>query len=142
MNWVNEKLGNLRAGVMRIVVSHHPFDLLEGRNPSCLVGRARLALKKFANHVDIFLAGHLHVGHSGPGSLGCQGDIHPALVLQAGTATSLRRRGEVNSFNVLRIDRWDVAIEQYQWNPKQGLFATSKVEGFRRGEKGWAKPPS
>jgi hypothetical protein len=38
-----------------------------------------------------------------------------ALLIRAGTATSTRGRGEVNAFNVVRIDRPEVAIDCMVW---------------------------
>ena len=38
-----------------------------------------------------------------------------ALVVQAGTATSTRARGETNSFNRLRIDGDLIDVERWAW---------------------------
>ena len=50
-----------------MIVTHHPFDLPEGYPSEHLVGRASMAMQRFAEAgADLFLAGHLHVSHVGP----------------------------------------------------------------------------
>jgi 3',5'-cyclic AMP phosphodiesterase CpdA len=52
--------------VIRIVVTHHPFDLPEGVAEARLLGRAAMAMEKLAAAgADLFLAGHLHISHIG-----------------------------------------------------------------------------
>jgi len=61
--WMREKLCDLDEKIVRIVVTHHPFDLPEGHDERDLVGRARMAMETLAScGADIFLAGHLHAG--------------------------------------------------------------------------------
>jgi len=43
-------------------------------------------------------------------------------VVQAGTATSWRRRGAPNSFNLIRLDGPDIAIEE--WTSDGGPFSS------------------
>src|SRR5581483_11593321 len=63
---IRERLCNLGDQVVRIVVTHHPFDLPEDRGERDLVGRARLAMETLADcGADVLLAGHLHTGHTG-----------------------------------------------------------------------------
>ncbi|MDQ6645966.1 MAG: metallophosphoesterase, partial [Pseudomonadota bacterium] len=54
------------AGLVKIVVSHHPFDLPDTPHTRDLVGRAPLAMEAFARcGVDLLLAGHLHTSQVG-----------------------------------------------------------------------------
>ena len=66
-----------------------------------------------------------------------------ALLVQAGTATSTRERGEPNSFNVLRVERPKISVERYVWQPVERQFIPAAVETFRRTDEGWerATPP-
>lgn len=123
----------------RIIVTHHPLDLPEPLRPHHLVGRAQMALAGFAAcHVDLFLAGHLHTSYSGGGAYGIL--IHPALIIQAGTATSTRTRGgELNSFNLVQIDCPLVAVEFFTWDCEERRFLPRTKARFERGEQGWAR---
>ena len=59
-------LDAMQPGLVKIVVSHHPFDLPEVPHTRDLVGRAPLAMDVFARSgVDLLLAGHLHTSQVG-----------------------------------------------------------------------------
>jgi len=134
---VRQRLCELPEPV-KIVVTHHPFDLPAGHDARQLVGRARQAMAMFANcGADILLAGHLHASHTGDTAARYKIDNFAALVVQAGTATSVRVRGEANSFNVLRIDRPRVRIERYDWNGAD--FSVASAETFTRTQGGWQR---
>lgn len=118
-------------------LTHHPFDLPEGFADIDLVGRARMAMSNFGKcGVDLFLAGHLHETRTGSAArYKIQGYF--ALVIQAGTATSTRGRGELNSFNLIRIDPPQITVETHAWQPDRHGFAISQTTHFRRSEDGW-----
>jgi hypothetical protein len=130
----------LEDRMAKVVVSHHPFDLPPGMSESQVAGRAQIALGHLARcGADILLAGHLHVSHAGETT-----PRHPIpgplpLVVQAGTATSTRERGEPNSFNVLRIAEGEVQVERLGFDAAHGVFAPAKRERFVRGKDGWEK---
>jgi hypothetical protein len=87
---------------------------------------------------DLFLAGHVHVSHTGHTKrYNIRG--HSALVVQAGTATSTRERGEANSFNVLRIAFPEITVEKFVWNPSTTAFAVSIIEKFKHTGEGWIR---
>ena len=134
---VRQRLCDLTEPV-KIVVTHHPFDLPEGHDARQLVGRARQAMAMFAScGADILLAGHLHASHTGDTAARYKIDNFAALVVQAGTATSVRVRGEANSFNVLRVERPRVRIERYEWNGAD--FSVASAETFTRTAGGWQR---
>jgi 3',5'-cyclic AMP phosphodiesterase CpdA len=136
---LREKFCSLRNGVVKAVVTHHPFDLPEGYDESELVGRARMAMTGLAEcGADLFLAGHLHISHTGHTKrYNISG--HSALVVQAGTATSTRERGEANSFNVLRIAFPEITVEKFTWNPSTTAFAVAIIEKFKHDGDGWIR---
>ena len=136
---LRDKFCSLRSDIVKVVVTHHPFDLPEGYNESDLVGRAKMAMTGLAEcGADLFLAGHLHVSHTGHTKrYNIHG--HSALVVQAGTATSTRERGEANSFNLLRIAYPAIAVEKFAWDPATSSFATASVEEFRHSDEGWIR---
>jgi len=139
VDWVIEKLGELREGVIKIVVSHHPFELLPDHKPGDLVGRGRVAMELLDSMVDIFLAGHLHVGSTGQCAqrLNIQGNV--ALIIQAGTAASHRMRGETNSFNVIRIDLPSITVERLRWDAEAGAFNIFCSGRFLQTKNGWSR---
>ena len=136
---LRDKFCSLRNEVVKVVVTHHPFDLPEGHDERDLVGRAKMAMTGLAEcGADLFLAGHLHISHTGHTK---RYNIHgySALVVQAGTATSTRERGEVNSFNLLRIAHPAITVERFAWNASTTSFAVSTVEEFKHTADGWIR---
>jgi 3',5'-cyclic AMP phosphodiesterase CpdA len=137
---VREKLCAYPAEVVKVVVTHHPFDLPEGFGSRELVGRAHVAMNTLAEcGADLFLAGHLHISHTGHTATRYKILGHSALVVQAGTATSTRGRGEANSFNVITLDHPKISVERMVWQPENKVFARSVVERFRHTFNGWQK---
>jgi 3',5'-cyclic AMP phosphodiesterase CpdA len=137
--WMRDRLSACDSSVVKVVVSHHPFDLPEGYDDRELVGRARMAMAGLAQWgADLFLAGHLHVSHTGHTATRYKIRGHSALVVQAGTGASTRSRGEANSFNVIRIDRPRIVVERLVWQPALGAFAVSTPERFRHTPAGWS----
>jgi 3',5'-cyclic AMP phosphodiesterase CpdA len=137
---IREELLGSGAELVRVVVTHHPFDLPEGYSDRGLVGRAQMAMTGLADcGADLFLAGHLHVGHTGHTAKRYKIRGHSALVVQAGTASSTRSRGEANSFNVIRIERPNISVERLTWQPASASFVASDQEKFRHTSDGWIR---
>ena len=125
------------ADAVRIIVTHHPFDLPEGHGDQYLIGRSDMAMRRLAAAgADLFLAGHLHLSHVGHTSNRYQIAGHSALVVQAGTL-STRGRGEVNTFNVLRLARPRITIERYSWHDAGRAFQPSWSGTFQHTPEGW-----
>jgi 3',5'-cyclic AMP phosphodiesterase CpdA len=124
--------------VTRIVVSHHPFHGTDAQPGDGLVGRATRAMAGFARcRIDLVLSGHLHTGRASPGSEHYANAGHSALLVQAGTATSIRRRGEPNSFNMILIDRPHITVEQWSWDDRNAAFAVSARNSFIKAGDTW-----
>ena len=123
----------------RIIVTHHPFDLPEHMDEDDLVDRAPMAMRAFAEcGVDLLLAGHMHASHAGNSADRYEISGYAALVVQAGTATSTRGRGEANSFNVLHVAPDDVQVERYSWVDGTRSFEPVHTECFRRSGDVWS----
>lgn len=136
---IRERLAGLGPEITRIVVTHHPFDLPEHFEKRDLVVRAPMAMEVFAETgVDILMAGHMHASHAGSTAARYQISEYAALVIQAGTATSTRGRGEVNSFNVIRVEPLRVEIDRYGWDVVGGRFALVSTEKFVRAGAIWS----
>ena len=133
-----ERLRPFGDDVIKIIVTHHPFDLPEPYDRQALVGHARMAMERLATcRVDVFLAGHLHISHAGPTSLRINSAGRSAILVQAGTATSTRSRGEVNAFNVIRIQNSEIIVERFAWQYEQQTFVASVIDSFQRTASGW-----
>jgi len=126
---------------IRIVVTHHPFDLPKSHGDEHLIGRSDMAMRQLAAAgADLFLAGHLHVSHIGHTAERYRIAGHSALVVQAGTM-SMRGRGEVNTFNVLRLARPLITIERHSWDDAKQTFTTSWRGAFQHTPDGWFPAP-
>jgi len=139
---IRATLAGLDPDVTRVVVTHHPFDLprAEGVEESDLVDRARMAMDAFAEcGVDLLMAGHLHLHHAGNTQARYKISEYAALVVQAGTATSTRGRGEVNSFNVIRIEPQRIEVDRYGWDVVHGQFQLLATEKFMRSGNIWTE---
>jgi 3',5'-cyclic AMP phosphodiesterase CpdA len=142
----HEQLASMRAAfagldpaITRVVVTHHPFDLPCKQGDDDLVDRAPLAMQAFAEvGVDVLLAGHYHLSHAGNTADRYQISDFAALVVQAGTATSTRGRGEVNSFNVIRIDGPRIEVDRYGWDILGKQFSRLQTETFMRSASVWS----
>src|SRR4029079_2075859 len=136
--WVRSKFCELPGDVIKFVVTHHPFDLPQGHRASDIVGRAPLAIKGLAEcGADAFLAGHMHISHTGHTAERYKIPGHSALVIQAGTAASTRGRGEANSFNLIRVNGLKITIERQQWQPQTKKFEPVLSESFHKETAAW-----
>jgi 3',5'-cyclic AMP phosphodiesterase CpdA len=137
---VASRFRGLPDAVTRILVTHHPFDLAEGAHESDLVGRAAMAMQAFAAAgIDLFLSGHMHVTHVRTTAQRYRIDGFAALMIQAGTTTSTRGRGEANAFNVLRIGLDELTLATWRWEPTRAEFVAAEPQAYAytRGT-GWA----
>ena len=140
MAQVSARLAGLPDSLVKIVVTHHPFDLPDRHRRAQLVGRADSALQSFATcGADLLLAGHLHASHAGTTDARYPIDGYAALVVQAGTATSNRGRGEANSFNVIRIASPHITTERYAWDASRNSFELAGSERFVRSAERWSR---
>jgi 3',5'-cyclic AMP phosphodiesterase CpdA len=139
---IRTQLAGLDPHLTRIIVTHHPFDLPTTFEEKDLVDRAEMAMQVFAEcGVDVLLAGHMHVSHAASTASRYQIEAYAALVVQAGTATSTRGRGEVNSFNLLRVEHDRVEIDRYGWDALTNNFRVVVTERFLRSGNVWAPSP-
>jgi len=138
---VQKLLCALHEKVIKIVVTHHPFDLAPDFPGRELVGRAAMAMERLAAcGADILLAGHLHEAYTGGTAKRYRTHGYSALVVQAGTATSTRRRGSANSFNLLRLDPPKVTVEVLSWNEANNEFSADEAKLYAKDrEKGWIR---
>jgi len=128
------------ASTLKVVVTHHPFIPPRGERVHGIVHQARRALDTLeACGVDVLLAGHLHMGYSGDVRTHHEATKRSILSIQAGTATSSRRRGEPNAYNWLALELHHVTIEVRAWDGTR--FERSTTASFRRKEGIWIAEP-
>ena len=136
---IREHFSTLPEEVLKIVVTHHPFDLADGVDDDNRLGRAHMAMHELAAlGVDLLLSGHLHATHAASTAGNYPIEGFAALVVQAGTATSTRGRGETNSFNVLRVRSRRIRVERHGWVESTGTFQRVHSEDFERCEQRWS----
>ncbi|MDQ3133480.1 MAG: metallophosphoesterase, partial [Acidobacteriota bacterium] len=137
---IRERMCALKEGMTKLVVTHHPFDIPLGHDEDDLLGRAEMAMQTLAHcGADVLLAGHIHLSHIGHTASRYRIEGHSALVIQAGTATSTRSRGETNSFNVIRVEHPGIEVERVTWQPATGNFIPAQTERFRHSPDGWTR---
>ena len=137
---VRQRFAALDPSIIRVLVTHHPFELPPDADEDDLVGRGAMAMQAFAEcGVDVLLSGHLHRTHSGSTALRYRIAGYAALVVQAGTASSTRGRGEANAFNVIRIEPPRISVDAWNWQPQTRAFALAGSAHFRRGAAGWER---
>jgi 3',5'-cyclic AMP phosphodiesterase CpdA len=122
----------------RILVTHHPLFALpvdDGPALGKAIGRQELALDAIAEAgVDLLLAGHNHRAstHSARDLATRAG---PALVIQAGTATSTRLRDEEQSFNRIDIEGERVTLTVQRWQGQ--AFVSGDEQTYAREGDHW-----
>jgi 3',5'-cyclic AMP phosphodiesterase CpdA len=137
---VRRRLCPVDEKIVKIVVTHHPFDLPEQYVEDALARSASTAMTMFsACRVDILLAGHIHVSHAGSTATRYKVGGYASLFVQAGTATSTRGRGETNSFNVIHTTPSRITVERFRWEPDMRTFMPADSQIFRGGPAGWNK---
>jgi len=140
---VRARLCDLPATMTKMVVTHHPFDLPLDYDDDDIVGRAPMAMRVLAAcGADVLLAGHLHTSHAGETTKRHRIDGYSGIVVQAGTATSTRERGEENAFNVVRTAGDEIRVERHAWQLVSRTFTRVKTEAFRRSPTGWMRSPA
>ena len=126
MRVIRERFRAVPEAKTRILVTHHPLFAMPIGDEAELtkrVGRHEDALLAVADAgVHILLAGHFHRSYV-RSARDMVENAGPALVVQAGTATSTRLRGdEVQSFNWIHAHRNDaIDLQVVAWNG--GAFA-------------------
>jgi 3',5'-cyclic AMP phosphodiesterase CpdA len=126
---IEERFGSLYDDRVKVLVTHHPFDLPERYNHEELIGRR--VLPRVVKEVDLLLAGHMHISYAGRTATRYKIEGHSAIFVQAGTALSTRVRGEANSFNVIEIHQGHVRVQQFTWSDEArgyACFADSSFE--------------
>ena len=132
---IRDRFRDVPEGRTKILVTHHPLfemPIGEAGEASEAVGRHGDALQAVAEAgVHILLAGHFHRSFTQSARKMVK-NAGPALVSQAGTATSVRMRdGEVQSFNLIHARRNDsVDVQVIGWDGAAFVGGSSAAYAF------------
>lgn len=141
IQFIQDQFARLGDEVLKVVVTHHPFDLPEGHTDDDVVAHAEKAMPMISDFGgDVFLAGHLHV--SNIETTAQRYDLpngRVALIIQAGTATSARVRGEPHSFNYLEFEHPFLRVERLECRDLNAGFMLAEDKTYRQTYKGWER---
>jgi len=141
---VREKMCPIDDKLLKAVVTHHPFDLPAGFDEDDIVDNAERAMPLIADcGADVFFSGHLHVSNIAHTANRYKLDSgRNALIIQAGTATSTRVRGEVNSFNFIEFEYPRLTVKRFECERAENGFTEAQTQKFVQSEKGWSSESS
>jgi len=136
--YLKERTGRAPAGVMKVLVTHHPF-IAPPRKPDAdvLVGAERALAELEGCGFDVLLAGHLHLAYHDDVRSAYTSARRSMLSIQAGTATSTRRRGEPNAYNWITLSEGLVTVAVRAWNGRE--FEESMVTRYECVEGEWRR---
>ena len=130
MQFIRETFAKTDPHQPRILVTHHPLFALpigDGLELGHLIDDQQSALEAIADAgVDLLLAGHNHRASVNDATKLVKG-AGRALVVQAGTATSTRTRGEMQSFNRIEIDQRGARITIQRWDDARFVSGDSQI---------------
>lgn len=135
---VRRRMCSVRPGIFKVLVTHHPFIPAPRKPNSDVIIGGEAALGRLEEcGVDLLLAGHLHLAyhddvraHHGPAR-------QSVLSVQAGTATSTRRRHEPNAYNWITVSPQLVSVSVRVWNGTR--FEESLVTRYERADREWQR---
>jgi len=128
---VSRRVCDAPAGLMKVLVTHHPF-IPPPRDPQSdiVVGAAHVLDRLEQCGVDLLLAGHLHLAYHDDIRSHHTSLKRSVLSVQAGTATSTRLRGEPNAYNWITLSKDLVSVDVRIWNGR--CFEESLVTRYHR----------
>lgn len=125
------RLGATPAG-LRVLVAHHPLMAAAPDQPAARGGVAALDVAARAG-IDVVVAGHHHRSRVDLVRVGGRS----LLALHAGTATSVRRRGEPNAWLLVHVEDGGARLVIEERTARDGRFAAARTTTAVRGADGW-----
>ena len=136
IDYIRQTFERSDRSAMRVLVTHHPlFAHQVGEDVTPAAGRSELALDAIGDAgVELLLAGHNHHAsvHDARDLVTRAGS---ALVVQAGTATSVRVREQPQSFNRIDIAGSEVTITVLVWSGN--AFVAEDCKTYRQQDDSW-----
>lgn len=135
--FIRQTFGCIDPKVPRVLVTHHPIFALPvggGGTGKPIDNQADVLEMIGTLGVDVLLAGHNHrASHQDSADFVTKST--GALVIQAGTATSTRVRGENQSFNIIEIGGETVTVTLVGW--QENDFKNGEPARFMRTDGRW-----
>ncbi len=138
IDFIRNTFERVPAHIPRVLVTHHPiFALPTGQGIGEPIKNQGRVLDMIGTlGVDVLLAGHNHrASHQDSADFVTKST--GALVIQAGTATSTRVRGEQQSFNKIVINGDNVEVTLVGWHETE--FRDGDPAHFTRQDGRWVK---
>lgn len=130
MELLRDRLCGMDEEVFKVLVTHHPFLPPLHRERAAVVGRAEETLRVLREcGLDMILSGHYHMSAASSTHRLYRVLEHSVLVVQAGTATSVRTRAERNSYNVVTVEGQVVDVAVRLWDGERFVGRESKGYG-------------
>jgi len=135
---IHDRTCAVPAGVFKVLVTHHPF-IPAPRKPSSdvIIGGEDALGRQEACGIDMLLAGHLHLAYHDDVRAHHRSARRSVLSVQAGTATSTRRRHEPNAYNWITVSPRLVTVAVRAWNGAR--FEESLVTRYERTDLEWRR---
>jgi 3',5'-cyclic AMP phosphodiesterase CpdA len=135
---IKARVCDLTDDVVKVVVTHHPF-IPPPREPNAdVILHGDTYLDELADcGVDVLLAGHLHLAYHDDLRSHYKSAKRSTLSIQAGTATSTRRRGEPNAYNWITVSRDLCTVSVRAWCGDR--FEESLVTRYARADHAWRR---
>jgi 3',5'-cyclic AMP phosphodiesterase CpdA len=135
---VSRRICDAPRGVMKVLVTHHPF-IPPPRDPQSdiVVGAAHVLDRLEQCGVDLLLAGHLHLAYHDDIRSHHTSLKRSVLSVQAGTAISTRLRGEPNAYNWITLSKDLISVDVRIWNRR--CFEESLVTRYHRVNHIWQR---
>jgi 3',5'-cyclic AMP phosphodiesterase CpdA len=124
--------------VVKVVVTHHPFIPPPRERHADVIRHGVEYLDELADcGVDLLLAGHLHLAYHDDLRSHYKSAKRSILSIQAGTATSTRRRGEPNAYNWITVSPGLCTVSVRAWCKDR--FEESLVTRYARVNGEWRR---
>jgi 3',5'-cyclic AMP phosphodiesterase CpdA len=133
---IEKRVAKVPPGIFKVLVTHHPFIPAPRKPNADIVVGASPTLQRFESlGIDMLLAGHLHMAYHDDVRAHHEAAERSVLSVQAGTATSTRRRGEPNAYNWITISDDLATVAVRAWNGH--AFEESLVTRYERHNHEW-----
>jgi 3',5'-cyclic AMP phosphodiesterase CpdA len=135
---IHDKVCRAKPNLFKVLVTHHPF-IPSPRNPQAdvIIGGQKALDRLEQCGIDMLLAGHLHLAYHDDVRSHHKSVKRSVLSVQAGTATSTRRRAEPNAYNWITVSPDLATVAVRVWNGHR--FEESLVTRYERINHVWQR---